>query len=67
MDAAYEAMMKRTFLAMTIMILTHLPFLIIIIVMYPKLGPLDNKSVPERLLEDFNKDHSSDETSASDD
>lgn len=39
MDAAYEGMMKRTFLPMIIMIIAHLPFLIIFVLMYRKLGP----------------------------
>lgn len=38
MDAAYEGMMKRTFLAMIIMILAHLPFLLFFVCLYPKLG-----------------------------
>lgn len=38
-DAAYEAVQKRTFLPMIILGGLHLPFLIEIIVLYRKLGP----------------------------
>ena len=54
-DAAYEGMMKRTFLAMIIMILAHLPFLLFFACMYSKLG---------RPSKDF---HSEDESESSDD
>ena len=37
-DAAYEGMMKRTFLAMAIMIIAQLPFLIVFLFMYHKLA-----------------------------
>lgn len=43
MDAAYEGMTKRTFLAMSIMIIAQFPFLIIFLCMYSKLGPPNNK------------------------
>ena len=42
MDAAYEGMMKRTFVAMIIMIIAHFPFLLFFFFMYSRLGkPLD--------------------------
>ena len=44
MDAAYEGLMKRTFVAMIVLLVTHLPFLIGIIFMYRKLGFKPNKS-----------------------
>ena len=37
--SAYEAVQKRTFFPMSILIGLHLPFLILIIVLYRKLGP----------------------------
>ena len=37
-DAAYEGLKKRTFAAMILLMITHLPFLIGIIIMYKKLG-----------------------------
>ena len=37
-DAAYEGLMKRTFVAMLVLLATHLPFLIGIIFMYGRLG-----------------------------
>jgi hypothetical protein len=37
-DAAYEGMMKRTFLAMCLMIVAQLPFLIVFLFMYQKLA-----------------------------
>ena len=37
--STYEAVQKRTFLPMSILIGLHLPFLILIIVLYRKLGP----------------------------
>ena len=43
MDAAYEAIQKRTFLAMIILGGLHIPFLIEIIILYRKLGPTDNQ------------------------
>ena len=36
-DAAYEGTQKRTFLAMVLLVFTHLPFLFGIIVFYKKL------------------------------
>lgn len=61
-DAAYEGMMKRTFLAMIIMIVAHLPFLIIFILMYRKLRPPHSRSdsSEERKLQD-SSGNSSDE------
>lgn len=44
MDAAYEGLMKRTFVAMIVLLATHLPFLIGIIFMYRKLGFKPDKS-----------------------
>ena len=43
MDAAYEGMKKRTFVGMLVLVTTHLPFLIGIIVMYRKLGVKPNE------------------------
>ena len=37
-DAAYEGLMKRTFVAMLLLLTSHLPFLIGIVTMYRKLG-----------------------------
>ena len=37
--SSYEAVQKRTFLPMSILIGLHLPFLILIIALYRKLGP----------------------------
>ena len=45
MDAAYEGMTKRTFLAMSIMIIALLPFLIVFLCMYSKLTPPKSKQV----------------------
>ena len=39
-DAAYEGVQKRTFLAMAIMICLLLPVLMVLILLYPKLGKL---------------------------
>ena len=44
MDAAYEGLMKRTFVAMLVLLATHLPFLIGIIFMYRKLGSKPTES-----------------------
>lgn len=38
-DAAYEGVLKRTFLSSIVMMAIHLPFLIEVIVLYSKLGP----------------------------
>ena len=38
MDAAYEGMQKRTFLAMVLLMFSHLPFLVGIIVFFQKLN-----------------------------
>ena len=54
MDAAYEGMQKRTFLAMAIMIASHLPFLVIFIVIYHKLGS------PKGKIEDTTSEKSED-------
>ena len=43
-DAAYEGMMKRTFVAMIVLLATHLPFLTGIIIMYRKLGSKPTES-----------------------
>ena len=43
-DAAYEGLMKRTFVAMLVLMATHLPFLTGIVVMYRKLGFKPTKS-----------------------
>lgn len=37
MDATYEGMQKRTFLAMILLAFTHLPFLVGIIIFYRQL------------------------------
>lgn len=37
-DAAYEGLMKRTFVAMLLLMISHLPFLIGTVIMYRKLG-----------------------------
>lgn len=44
-DAAYEGTTKRTFLAMSIMILAQLPFLMVFVCMYYRLSPPNNKAV----------------------
>ena len=43
-DAAYEGLLKRTFVAMIVLLATHLPFLTGIIFMYRKLGLKPNES-----------------------
>lgn len=60
-DAAYEGMMKRTFLAMALMITAQLPFLIIFFFMYHKLAPPSAKLVSGIL------DNTSDESDSSED
>ena len=48
MDAAYEGMEKRTFLVTMILVFIHIPFIIEIIVLYPKLGPKTKQSDTEQ-------------------
>jgi cbb3-type cytochrome oxidase subunit 3 len=43
-DAAYEGLMKRTFVAMIVLLVTHLPFLVGIVFMYRKLGSKPKES-----------------------
>ena len=38
-DAAYEGMQKRTFLVTMVLAFIHIPFIVEVIVLYPKLGP----------------------------
>ena len=38
-DAAYEGMQKRTYLTTILLAFIHIPFIIEVIVLYPKLGP----------------------------
>lgn len=38
-DAAYEGMQKRMFLAMLILLFLHVPMLLEILLLYKKLGP----------------------------
>ena len=57
-DAAYEGVQKRTFLAMVIMAGAHLPFLVGIIVMYRKLG---EKNVDQSLYVELATEDSFDE------
>ena len=52
MDAAYEGQLKRTFVAMLVLLAAHLPFLIGIIFMYRK---LDFKPI-ESVFKDFKED-----------
>lgn len=48
MDALYEGLEKRTFVFTLLMVIVHIPFLIEIIVLYPKLGPRkDLESEPQ--------------------
>ena len=51
-DAAYEGLMKRTFIAMLLLMASHLPFLIGIVLMYRKLGSKPMKSAFTDLEED---------------
>jgi len=44
-DAAYEGVQKRTFLAMAVMTFLLAPFLVILILLYPKLGKLRDKQI----------------------
>ena len=64
MDAAYEGVMKRTFVAMFVLVATHLPFLIGIVLMYRKLGLKPNESAFKSLKED-NKESDSDTSTES--
>lgn len=50
-DAAYEGVQKCTYLAMAIMMLLLLPVLVILILLYPKLGKLRDQQI-----EDFTTD-----------
>ena len=38
-DAGYEGMQKRVFLMTMVLAFVHIPFIIEVIVLYPKLGP----------------------------
>ena len=38
-DAGYEGMQKRVFLVTILLAFIHIPFIIEVIVLYPKLGP----------------------------
>ena len=59
MDASYEAVQRRTFLPMSIMIGLHLPFLIELLVLYRKLAPkTDSPSGYSRIDEPKNCDDS---------
>ena len=59
MDASYEAVQRRTFLPMSIMIGLHLPFLIELLVLYRKLEPkTDSPSGYSRIDEPKNCDDS---------
>ena len=63
MDATYEGMSKRTFLAMAIMITVQLPFLMVFLLAYYRLQPpVIDTNVVESDLEDSD---SSDEYSSS--
>lgn len=44
-DAAYEGVQKRTFLAMAIMTCLLAPFLVILILLYPKLEKLRDQQI----------------------
>jgi len=44
-DAAYEGVQKRTFLAMAVMTCLLAPFLVILILLYPKLGKLRDQQI----------------------
>ena len=56
MDAAYEGARKRTFVAMLVLVATHVPFLVGIVVMYRKLGLKPNESAFMNLREDSDSD-----------
>ena len=51
-DAAYEGLMKRTFIAMLVLMASHLPFLIGIVILYRKLGSKPMESAFTDLEED---------------
>ena len=48
--ATYEAVQKRTFLPMAIMIATHLPLLLILIILYPTMGKREHEIAKANLL-----------------
>lgn len=59
-DAAYEGLMKRTFVAMVVLIAAHLPFLSGIMFMYKKLGSKPKESAFKQSKEESD-DSESDE------
>lgn len=61
-DASYEAVGKRTFLAMTIMLLTHIPCLVLFLALYTKLKSKPLPS-PKKALQDQACTSSGDELS----